>query len=264
MSHNDGLSKPQIIDYEHATTSEISAVRRLNRTQQTVEYVRAQQAEYGQLNRLRMGVWEALDVLNHFMDINYPKQSLSDMAHALQTAELIRQAGTYPDWFILAGLIHDLGKMLYLFGEPQWAVVSDIYPLGCRFSDKIANAEFFAANPDSKVQAYQTVFGIYAPNCGLHHVLMSWGHCEYLYEVVKHYLPKAASFVIRYHSFHVCHEAGAYRFLMNDEDKALMDWVKTFHQFDLHTKQLDLADPASLKPYYQELIARYFPDQIAW
>ena len=59
----------------------------------------------------------------------------------------IRQDG-HPDWFVLTGLLHDLGKVLCLYGEPQWAVVGDTYPVGCQFSDKIVYSEFFAENPD--------------------------------------------------------------------------------------------------------------------
>ncbi|HAO96880.1 MAG TPA: inositol oxygenase, partial [Verrucomicrobiales bacterium] len=44
----------------------------------------------------------------------------------------------------LTGLIHDLGKILCLFGEPQWAVVGDTFPLGCRFSEKIIYHEYFS------------------------------------------------------------------------------------------------------------------------
>ena len=52
--------------------------------------------------------------------------------------QAIRKA--YPgeewDWFHLTGFIHDLGKLLLLpqFGAlPQWAVVGDTFPVGCRF-----------------------------------------------------------------------------------------------------------------------------------
>jgi inositol oxygenase len=34
----------------------------------------------------------------------------------LQTAESIRAAG-HPDWLQLVGLIHDMGKIQYLWGE---------------------------------------------------------------------------------------------------------------------------------------------------
>src|SRR5690349_23199945 len=35
---------------------------------------------------------------------------------------------------ILTGFVHDLGKILCLWGEPQWAVVGDTFPTGCAYS----------------------------------------------------------------------------------------------------------------------------------
>ena len=81
-------------------------------------------------------------------------------------------------------------KYLCLFGEPQWAVVGDTFPVGCKFSDKIVHPEFFELNPDSKNPNYNTPLGIYTQNCGLDKVKMSWGHDEYLYQILKDYLPK--------------------------------------------------------------------------
>ena len=40
------------------------------------------------------------------------------MEHMLQTAEAIRKAG-HPDWFQLVGLLHDMGKIQYLWGAPE-------------------------------------------------------------------------------------------------------------------------------------------------
>ena len=49
--------------------------------------------------------------------------SLSQIEHLLQTAEAIRRDGK-PEWMQVAGLVHDLGKLLYFFGsEGQWDVV---------------------------------------------------------------------------------------------------------------------------------------------
>ena len=87
---------------------------------------------------------------------------------------------------------------LCLFGEPQWAVVGDTFPVGCRFSDKIVYPEYFDANPDIRDRRYNTKYGIYKPNCGLRNVHMSWGHDEYLYQMVKNYLPEPALYMIRY------------------------------------------------------------------
>ena len=61
----------------------------------------------------------------------------------------------------------DLGKILCLFGEEQWAVVGDTFPLGCKFSEKIVFHEFFSANSDFNNPNYSSELGIYQEGCGL-------------------------------------------------------------------------------------------------
>lgn len=39
--------------------------------------------------------------------------------HAFQTAERIREQHPDQDWFHLVGLIHDLGKVMAIWGDPQ-------------------------------------------------------------------------------------------------------------------------------------------------
>ena len=81
-----------------------------------------------------MTVWEALEFLDTLVDDSDPDVDFTQIEHALQTAESIRRANQ-PRWFIVTGLVHDLGKILCLYGEPQWAVVGDTFPVGCQFSD---------------------------------------------------------------------------------------------------------------------------------
>lgn len=111
----------------------------------------------------------------------------------------------------MTGLIHDLGKVLCLFGEPQWAVVGDTFPVGCAFSDKVVYPEFFDANPDSRNPLNRTPCGMYSPACGLDAVHLSRGHDEYLYHVVKDHLQDEALHMIRYHSFYAWHREGRTR-----------------------------------------------------
>ncbi len=42
--------------------------------------------------------------------------SLPNLIHMLQTSEGIRNAG-HPDWMQLVGLIHDMGKIMFLWGN---------------------------------------------------------------------------------------------------------------------------------------------------
>jgi len=236
---------------------------RLNHTHQTRDFVLQKKREYLPLSKRRMSVWEALDYLNTLVDDSDPDTSLSQIQHNLQTAEAIRRDG-HPRWMQLTGLIHDLGKLLCLYGEPQWGVVGDTFPTGCAWSRKIVFPEFFEANPDRNRAEYQTRLGVYEEGCGLDKVDISWGHDEYLYQVVKDYLPEEGLSMIRYHSFYPWHREGEYTWFMNDRDRKMLPWVQKFNPYDLYSKSDSPPDPATLRPYYDDLVREYFPAKIRW
>ena len=236
---------------------------RQNHTFQTLDFVRAKKKQYYGLNLGMRGIWETGEYLNSLVDDSDPDTDFSQIQHLLQTAEAARRDGR-PRWFILAGFLHDLGKILCLNGEPQWAVVGDTFVTGCRFSEKIVYHDFFGANPDSRIAEYQSECGIYEPGCGLDNVHHSWGHDEYIYWVTKRYLPVEAQYMLRYHSFYPWHREGAYGHLCNQRDREMLYWVNEFNQYDLYSKSDSAPDTERLKPYYEELIAEYFPKQIPW
>lgn len=256
-------TESQFRDYAAEVRPGVREFYRLNHRHQTVDFVRAKRAEYLSLSKRRMGVWEALEFLNTLVDDSDPDTDLAQIEHLVQTAEAIRADG-HPRWFVLTGLIHDLGKILCLFGEPQWAVVGDTFPVGCRWSEKVVFPEFFAENPDAAVAQYQTPLGVYDEGRGLDGVMMSWGHDEYLYHVVRDYLPDEALYMIRYHSFYAAHREGAYDYLMNDRDRKMFAWVRAFNPYDLYTKSHERPNLAKLRPFYEELIAEYLPPTLAW
>jgi inositol oxygenase len=255
--------KEQFRDYEANARPTVREFYRLNHRHQTFDFVRAKKKEFLALNRRRMGIWEAMEFLNNLVDDSDPDTDLPQIAHLLQTAEHIRRDGQ-PRWFILTGLIHDLGKILCLFGEPQWAVVGDTFPVGCAWSDKIVFPQFFAANPDRAEPRFQTRTGVYEEGGGLDRVHLSWGHDEYLYHVVKDHLPAEALYMIRYHSFYPWHREGAYDHLCNARDRAMLKWVQAFNPYDLYTKSHAPPDVAKLRPFYEELIAEFFPAKLRW
>lgn len=261
--YQENRNREAFRDYGEGVAPVVREVYRLNHIHQTVEFNRAQRAKWLNLDHSQMGIWELMEELNKLVDDSDPDTDLTQIEHNLQTAEAIRSDG-HPRWFQLTGLIHDLGKVLWLWGEPQWAVVGDTFPVGCAWSDKIVFKEFFAENPDAKVSEYQTRFGIYRENCGLDNVMISWGHDEYLYHVVRNYLPLEALYMIRYHSFYPAHREGEYTYLMNDQDRRMFEWVRKFNPYDLYSKGLTKPDPVALKPYYQELVSEFFPDTLSW
>lgn len=255
--------KTEFRAYEAEARPSVREFYRLNHLHQTHAFSLAKRKEYLGLNRMKMGVWEAMEYLNQLVDDSDPDTDLSQLQHLLQTAEAMRRDGQ-PRWMILTGAIHDLGKILCLWGEPQWAVVGDTFATGCAFSPANVFPQFFADNPDSKDPRFQTPDGIYAPGAGLGQVTLSWGHDEYIYHVAKDYLPEEGLYMLRYHSFYPWHREGAYDQFCDAKDRAMMPWVLKFNTYDLYTKSHESPDATKLKPYYEELIREYFPDKIRW
>ena len=261
--YHEGKEHEEFRKYDDTTPPVVREFYRQNHAFQTRDFVLAKKRQYGALNKSEMGIWEAMEFLNTLVDDSDPDTDLSQIEHNLQTAEAIRRDG-HPRWMQLTGLIHDLGKVLCLYGEPQWAVVGDTFPTGCAWSDRIVFPEFFRENPDSQIAQYQTKLGVYEEGCGMNNVDVSWGHDEYLYMATRDYLPEPAQYMIRYHSCYPIHREGAYDYLMNDHDREMFQWVRKFNPYDLYSKADSRVDVAQLRPYYEELISEFFPARIRW
>ncbi|HEX3876105.1 MAG TPA: inositol oxygenase family protein [Bryobacteraceae bacterium] len=261
--YDPNRKKEEFRQYGDGVSPVVREFYRQNHANQTYDFVQQKRRQWLGLNHAEAGIWEMMEQLNTLVDDSDPDTDLSQIEHNLQAAEAIRAAG-YPRWFQLTGFIHDLGKIMWVWGEPQWAVVGDTFPVGCQFSDRIVFHEFFEENPDSKRPEYQTPCGIYEERGGLEKVNLSWGHDEYLYHITRDYLPEEAQYMIRYHSFYPGHREGAYTQLMNKRDEEMFEWVRKFNPFDLYSKSDSKPDPEKLGPYYKELIAEYFPEKIRW
>ena len=93
---------------------------------------------------------------------------------------------------------------------------------------------------------------------------MSWGHDEYLYHVVKDHLPEEALAMIRYHSFYPGTARASTPTSSTTTDRSLLDWVRAFNPYDLYSKGSPRPDVPALMPYYQELVAEFFPEPLRW
>jgi inositol oxygenase len=250
-------------NYEENARPSVRAFYEQNHRHQTYEFVLDKKRQYLGFEKKTMGIWEAAEYLNQLVDDSDPDTNLSQLQHLLQTSEAIRREGR-PRWMILTGFIHDLGKVLCLYGEPQWAVVGDTFPVGCAFSDRIVFPQFFDANPDSTNPALNSKLGVYEHGCGLDKVHLSWGHDEYIYHMAKPYLPMEGLYMLRYHSFYPWHREGQYDYLCDETDRSMLKWVLDFNQYDLYTKSHEPPDPVALKPFYEDLIGEFFPDKLKW
>lgn len=263
VRYRQGKSQDEFRNYQALANPTVTEFYRQNHAYQTLDFVLAKKKEFCSLVREKKSIWEMAEFLNTLVDESDPDTDLTQIEHLLQTSEAIRRDG-HPRWFVLVGFVHDLGKVLCLWGEPQWAVVGDTFPVGCAWSDQIVFPEFFAANPDRGVAEYQTQNGIYESHCGLDKVQLSWGHDEYIYTVTRDYLPEPAQYILRYHSFYPAHKHGAYRHLMNSRDEQMFEWVRKFNPYDLYSKATERPRLQELRPYYEDLVSEFFPDRIAW
>jgi inositol oxygenase len=261
--YQEGKSEAEFRQYDAQANPGVAEFYRLNHQFQTVDYVLGKERDYFALNKGKKTVWEAAEFLNTLVDDSDPDTDLTQIEHLLQTSEAMRRDGQ-PRWMVLTGFIHDLGKCLCLYGEPQWGVVGDTFPVGCAWSDQIVFPDYFAANPDRDVLKYQTRFGIYQPSCGLENVHMSFGHDGYIAEVMKPYLPDESLYMLRFHSFYAWHRHGAYTHLMNGKDEAMLEWVRKFNPYDLYSKGHTKPNLQELKPYYDDLFAEFLPATLDW
>jgi inositol oxygenase len=51
---------------------------------------------------------------------------------------------------------------------------------------------------------------------------------------------------------------------MDEHDHKLLAAVRAFNPYDLYSKSDDMPSVEELKPYYQSLIAKFFPEVIEW
>ncbi|KAG4080557.1 hypothetical protein HA402_014015 [Bradysia odoriphaga] len=182
---NKEKSKTEFRNYEAPPRDTVKEFYRLNHTYQSYAFVKEKEQEFLSFNKREMSVWDAFDFLNQLVDDSDPDTDLDQFQHLLQTSEAIRADG-HPDWMVLTGLFHDMGKVLCLFGEPQWAVVGDTFP----------------------------------------------------------------------------HREHAYGHLMNAHDVEMFKWVDLFNPYDLYSKSPTPPDWKVLKPYYEDLVAKYLPSTL--
>jgi len=233
---------------------------------QTLEYVLAKKKQYSVLNNKRMTMKDALSALDTFIDPSDPDLDEENTIHAYQTAERIRKLHPTNYSLQLIGLIHDLGKVLFTFDEPNWAIVGDTYVLGCEYPKSIVYYDTLKDNVDFGKYDKN---GIYEEGCGLDNLHISFGHDEYLYQVLyqnkdKHTICEDYMDIIRYHSFYPWHSCGEYSQFMNENDNIKLLNVKNFNTFDLYSKE-DLPDISDeIKEYYDNLLDEYFPQELQW
>jgi inositol oxygenase len=264
------LAKPKT-EFRNYDQGDITAAVREHyrkmRLYQTVDYVERMQKKYLRFDK-PLPLWDAMLKLNALIDVSDPDLNLPNVQHLAQSAEAMRADGR-PDWMQLVGLIHDLGKAMYLWGSDedgtsqaeQWGLVGDVFVVGARLPETAVYPEFNSLNPDMADPRYNTELGRYQPGVGLDALTLAWGHDEYLYQVLKNHptntIPEAGMVMIRYHSFYPWHTGGSYAELLGPRDEQYRAWIKDFNRYDLYTKSPKVYDLDELKEYYLPIAEKY-------
>ena len=54
------------------------------------------------------------------------------------------------------------------------------------------------------------------------------------------------------------------RVMLNEQDEDVLKWVRAFNPYDLYSKCEVEPNLAELRPFYEELVAEFFPAKINW
>ena len=282
-------------DYDEKTSKRAAVVHdhyKQMRSAQSFAFVEEMEKRWLHLATAKMNIRSCFDLLKAYVDTSDPDTELPNMIHMLQTAEAIR-AGGEPDWMILIGLIHDLGKAMCLIGKytaeerksfgqlgtaegPQYALGGDTWVVGAPLPDCNVLPQYNSLNPDKEHPIYSSSpLGMYKEGCGMMNLKYAFGHDEYIYHVVKRHqenvptaerIPLEGLAMLRLHSCYPWHFGGAYKqFMAKDgSDDKLLASVKSFQKYDLYTKR-DLPPSVDiLWPYYQSLIDRFLPGDLSF
>lgn len=240
-----------------------------NRINQTSDYVLRMKKEFVKRKKVKMHLWEIVDKLSKFIDISDPDINLPNSFHLFQAAEKAR-LDNKPDWFQLVCLLHDIGKIMYLWGKDkngmtikeQWGIVGDTFITGCVIPPKIIFPEFNKFNRENDFYLEKKQYnGKYENNCGLNNCLVSWGHDEFLFMVLKNNkntIPQEGLYIIRYHSLYLWHDKNEYKMFENEIDTKMKPWVQQFNKYDLYTKNNNEFNINELKEYYLKIFFKYF------
>ena len=143
--------------------------------------------------------------------------------------------------------------------------MGDTYVLGCDFPKTIVYYDTLKKSPE---YGKYNKNGIYKEGCGLDNLVISYGHDEYLYNVLKknknHRISDRYLNVIRYHSFYPWHTEGEYHQFMNKKDEEILKDVLEFNNFDLYSKEDDTEITKEVKEYYDNLLDEYFEGELDW
>jgi predicted HD phosphohydrolase len=225
---DDLAVRPHLLD---ATPYFQNAERiRIRHAAQTVEDVAALRRKYAAPVFGRVSVWSLIEKLAYCIDpCDGRLFCTSQLVHVLQMIAEMERDGTATDEFVLAALVHDIGKVLLLAGEAPENVVGMNDPIGA-----------------------------YEPGIGLGNCVLQWNHDEFAYTRLKDHLPDGLAWLIRHHSIkrESCDQ------YMDARDRAFdARYLDPFQRYDHGTKSPYFLPTRPIDDY-RHIVEKAFPKPI--
>jgi hypothetical protein len=204
----------------------------LRHSQQTLDSVAALRDKYATPVFGRVPVWSLIEMLAQCIDPTDKRLfAVSQLTHVLQILEAMESERADTEEFILAALVHDLGKVLLLTDEAPENVV-----------------------------CMNTPIGSFEPGAGFDNCVFQWNHDEFAWSRLKDFLPEGVAWLVRYHSVLPAHCAH----LMDDRDRDFAQrYLKPFARYDHGTKS-PLFVPRRRIGHYRPVVEKWLPETIVW
>jgi hypothetical protein len=198
---------------------------------QTKEDILALRAKYQSPVLGKFRVWELIEKLALCVDPTDTSLGCTNQyLHVCQVTAALEADGALDETMLLTALLHDLGKVAMLAGEPPEHVVCFIAP----------------------------VEGL-EPGGGLENAIFQFGHDEVAYSRFKDSVPEHVAWMLRYHSMIL---GKAEPFMSAKDHELEQKYLSIFRKYDLGTKSpWSLPQGASLARF-RDFIEERFPNPI--
>lgn len=269
-------SESSLRDYSNAPAS-VKKFYRNQRRGVTAEITLKDRAAFLPLRKGKKGMWALIQKARKYADGSDPDHIKAQLLHLYGAAKKAMEM-KMPKWFVLTCLIHDGGKFLMEW-IPEHRVVGDTFPHLIKPGKEEIFYEEFKRNKDWKLVSKKGPNGFYSKSCGLDSMLMTWGHDEYLFNIVFDWIKQNAEYVkktwkctalelrlmlymIRFHSFYAFHRQGGYKSLWSKTDTKLRPYLRVFSMFDLYSKPDKLPPLREMDKDFKPLVESFFPTKM--
>lgn len=197
---------------------------------QTAETVRGLQKKYERPVFGPVRVWDLVERLALCVDPSDMRLfCASQLVHVQQILAGMEAAAVRDPDLLLLAIVHDLGKVLLLTGEPPENVVCTTRHLGAP-----------------------------GPGCGLDEVVFEYGHGEFIASRLRGHVPDHVAWAARYHNVRIADVEP----FMNDRDREWCErYLRPFRRYDAGFASAYYLPRLDLEPY-RELVERTFPSPL--